>query len=138
MAQHMPTTNKELAIRLFVEVFDHHDLSAVDGLLGPGFVFHNAATDIHGPAGWKAFAAEWINGFSDLHVVVDFAIAEDDRVLLHWRAEGTHTGEFRGTPATGRRISASGLTLMRFSDGEIFEMWDETAAFGRLESLTVT
>ncbi len=50
-------------------------------------------------------------GSTDLSVRIDFAMAEEDRVLLHWRATGTHTGVFRGTPATGRSVSASGLIL---------------------------
>ncbi len=65
-------------------------------------------------------------------------MAEEDRVLLHWQAEGTHQGAFRGTPATGRRVSASGLTLIRISAGKIEEMWDEVEAFGTLQPLTVT
>jgi predicted ester cyclase len=131
-------TNKETATRLFLEVFDHKDLDAADGLLAPDVVFHNAGTDIVGIAGWKAWAAEWLTGFPDTRATVDFVMAEADRVLYHWRAEGTHTGEFRGRAATGRKIAASGLTLCRVVGGRVVEVWDETEAFGEFEALTVS
>ena len=131
-------SNKGIAIRLYCETFDNHDLGIADDLLAPGFVFHDAGSEFRGREGWKAFAGDWLTGFPDLSLDVDFAMAEEDRVLLHWRGEGTHTGEFRGVPGTGRRISASGLTLFRFSSGKIEEMWDEVEAFGELQALTVT
>ena len=138
MSEPTPESNKDIAIRLYRETFDNHDLGIADKLLAPGFIFHNAGSEIRGREGWRAFAGDWLTGFPDLGLTVDFAMAEDDRVLLHWRGGGTHTGEFRGTPATGGRISASGLTLFRLSSGRIEEMWDETEAFGELQALAVT
>jgi predicted ester cyclase len=131
-------SNKDAAIRLFDETFNRHNLAVADQVLAPDLVFHNAGTEIRGPSGWKAFAGEWLQGFPDTNFTVDFSMAEGDRVLLHWRATGTHTGEFRRRRATGRHITASGLSLMRLSGGKIVEMWDETEAFGELEGLTIT
>jgi steroid delta-isomerase-like uncharacterized protein len=131
-------TNKAVATQLFIDVFDHHDLGAADAFLSPDVVFHNAGTDIRGVEGWKAFARDWLIGFPNTRVTIDFVMAEDDQVLYHWRAEGTHTGEFRGRPATGRHLTASGLSLCRLESGKIREIWDETEAFGEFERLTIT
>jgi steroid delta-isomerase-like uncharacterized protein len=138
MADETLEASKSLAVRLFYDVFDRHDLDVADGLLAPDVVFHNAGTDIRGVEAWKAWAEEWLTGFPDTRVRVDFTMAEDDRVLYHWRADGTHTGLFRGQPATGRHVSASGLSLNRIDEGKIVEIWDETEAFGEFEALTVT
>lgn len=131
-------TNKATAIRLFTEVFGGHDVDAADAYLAAGVVFHNGGKQLRGPEGWKVFAKDWIEGFPDTQMVVDFAMAEDDRVLIHWRAEGTHRGEFFGRSPTGRRLTVSGLTLFRFSSGKIEEMWDQTEAFGEVEAFTIT
>ena len=131
------TTNKAAAIRLYVETFHHHH-DVAEELLSRDLVFHNAGSEIRGHDGWRAFVDGWLTGFPNLHFTVDFSIADEDRVLLHWRADGAHTGEFRGIPATGRHVSASGLTLLRCSAGKIQEMWDEAAAFGELQTLAIT
>jgi steroid delta-isomerase-like uncharacterized protein len=136
MAPQSAESNKAAAVRLYVETLDRHNPDVARELISESLVFHDAADEIRGRDGWMRFVGEWLTGFPDLRLTIDFSIAEQDRVLLHWRAQGTHTGPFRGRPATGRRIAASGLTLFRFSSGRIEEMWDEVAAFGELQTLT--
>ncbi len=138
MGRPTPDSIKDIAIRLYRETFNNHDLGIADDLLAPDFVFHNAGSEIRGREGWRAIAGGWLTGFPDLSLTVDFAMADNDRVLLHWRAEGTHTGDFRGVPATGQLVAAAGLTLFRVSSGKIEEMWDETEAFGKMQAFTVT
>ena len=138
MAHRSAGSNKAAAVRLYLETFQNHNLDVAEELLSPSLVFHNARGEIRGHDGWKAFVEGWLTGFPDMRLTIDFSIADEDRVLLHWRAQGTHTGEFRGTAATGQRVSASGLTLFRFSSGKIQEIWDELAAFGELQTLTIS
>jgi len=137
MVHRTAESNKAAAVRLYLETFQNHDFDVAEELLSPGLVFHNAGREIRGHDGLRVFVEGWLTGFPDLRLTIDFLIADEDRVLLHWRGQGTHTGEFRGIPATGRRVSASGLTLLRFSSGKIEEMWDEVAAFGELQALTI-
>ena len=127
-----------MAIRLFTEVFGGHDPDAADAYLAPDVVFHNAGKQLQGLEAWKAFAREWIGGFPDTDMMVDFAMAEEDRVLIHWRAEGTHRGEFFGSAATGRRLATSGLSLFRMSGGRIEEIWDQTEVFGDVQGFTIS
>lgn len=53
-------------------------------------------------------AARWIGPFAascpDFHLEVVDVIAEGDKVVGHFKCSGTHTGEWRGRPATGRRF----------------------------------
>lgn len=129
---------KDIAADFIRETYNNHNLGLADDVLVPNFAFHNAGKEIRGRDAWKQHVEEWLTGFPDLRVTIGFTMAEGDRVLLHWQAEGTHQGEFRGTLATGRRVLASGLTLFRISSGKIEEMWDEVEAFGTLQPLTVT
>jgi steroid delta-isomerase-like uncharacterized protein len=131
-------TNRNAAVRLYRETFGNRNLAVADELLAANFVFHNAGLEIQGLDGWKAFAEGWLDGFPDLDISVDFSIADDERVLLHWKGHGTHGGRFRGVPATERIVSVSGLTLFRFAFGKIEEMWDQVAAFGEFQSLRVS
>src|SRR5438876_5266736 len=40
-----------------------------------------------------------------------------------WTARGTHQGELRGIPATGKQVPVTGITISRFVDGKEGEAW---------------
>jgi predicted ester cyclase len=63
-------------------------------------------------------------------------IGEDDKVVNRWTLHVTHTGEFRGIPATGKRITITGIGIFRFSeDGKVVESWDSLDQLGMLKQL---
>ena len=53
-------------------------------------------------------AERWIGpfreSFPDFHMTVVDVIAEADKVVGYFKCSGTHQGEWRGIPATGRRF----------------------------------
>jgi predicted ester cyclase len=53
-------------------------------------------------------ARRWIgpfrDSFPDFHMEVVDVIAEDDKVVGYFKCSGTHGGEWRGHPPTGRRF----------------------------------
>jgi predicted ester cyclase len=63
---------------------------------------------------------------------------EDDKVVNRWTLHVTHTGEFRGIPATGKRITITGIGIFRFSEeGKVVESWDSLDQLGMLQQLGV-
>lgn len=52
-------------------------------------------------------------------------IAEGDRVVARMTITGTHTGDFYGIPATGKRIHVSGIYIVRIANGKIVGHWGE-------------
>ena len=58
---------------------------------------------------------------SDL--TIEDLIADEDRVAARLTAVGTHLGEFRGIPATGRRITTETFDIVRVADEKIAERW---------------
>jgi predicted ester cyclase len=46
-------------------------------------------------------------------------IENDDMLVIRGRNSATHTGEFLGVPATGRRISYDTIDMFRVRDGRI-------------------
>jgi steroid delta-isomerase-like uncharacterized protein len=58
--------------------------------------------------------------FSDRHFTVEDMIAEDAKVAILWTNTGTHTREYAGIPATGKRTSGKGSAFFTFDgDGKI-------------------
>lgn len=60
----------------------------------------------------------------DLHVTIEEIIAEGDDAVVRWRFQGTHCGDVAGLPASGRLCEFSGMTWLKFRDGQVIEGWD--------------
>ena len=61
--------------------------------------------------------------FPDLEMTIEQQIAEGPWVATRVTYRGTHTGEFAGVPATGRRIEYAGTAMDRLENGKVVEMW---------------
>jgi predicted ester cyclase len=46
-----------------------------------------------------------LRGLPDLHVAVEDVIAEGDKVVSRNTVTGTHQGEYRGLPPTGKSVT---------------------------------
>ncbi len=58
-------------------------------------------------------------------------IAEGDKVVERWRASGTFTGEpYLGTTPTGKKFSATGISIYRIAHGKIVEHLAEADFLG--------
>ena len=58
----------------------------------------------------------------------DDIMAEDDRVILRWTFEGTHTGPLFGRKPTGKRVKTYGYEMVKLRDGLIVEHKDDGGA----------
>jgi steroid delta-isomerase-like uncharacterized protein len=89
-------------------------------------LYFTSATTFNGVAGLgRQFAriAEMRRAFSDLDMTIEQQIAEGPWVATRVTWRGTHTGEFAGNPATGRRIEYAGTAMDRLENGKVVEMW---------------
>jgi predicted ester cyclase len=111
-----------LPVRLF-QIISSGQFDAIDGLLHPEFVTHGPAGQQQDAAGLLAMLAAFHTGFPDMNVSALDVITEGDRCAWRVDGEGTHTGEFMGVPATGRRVRFTGVDLAVVVDGRLFEHW---------------
>ncbi|MFF0428837.1 ester cyclase [Streptomyces sp. NPDC004520] len=96
---------------------------AVDDLTAPDLVFH-APVPV-GATGAEALKRVWgvlLRAFPDLRVTVEETVAEGDRVVSRNTVTGTHLGEYRGMPPTGKPVSYGEIFVFRFEDGRIAEI----------------
>ncbi|KJE19784.1 putative ester cyclase [Frankia torreyi] len=113
--------NKEIARRLYEEVVNYGKAELLETFVADD---GDDATRQH--AGWSIGRAgfrehlEWLrSAVPDVRTTVTDLVAEDDRVVVYWRIEGTHQGELFGAPATGKPIDATSISLITFRDGQI-------------------
>jgi predicted ester cyclase len=83
------------------------------------------AEPIRGLDAAMEFNAALFAGFPDLKQTVLSLIIDGDEAAYRHRLEGHHTGPFIGLAPTGRSVSITGMTWLRFSEGKIVERWYE-------------
>jgi steroid delta-isomerase-like uncharacterized protein len=76
--------------------------------------------------------------FPDLQLSIQDQLAEDGRLAIRYVGQGTHQGEFLGIPATGRKVSYTGMLMVRLEDGRIAEFWAQPDLLGVLRQLGAT
>src|SRR5690349_7150820 len=115
--------NKAIVDRFYTEVLNGKNMTVADELLDPGFVDHAApphpGTDrefLHGfwPHVWRV-------AFPDWYIDVQEVVAEGDKVVGRYVASGTQQGELMGFPASGKKITVTGMNLFRLANGKIVE-----------------
>lgn len=74
---------------------------------------------------FKAYARMSNTAFPDLVVTVLDQIAEGDRVVTRWSAEGTHLGDFMGHPGTGKKVKIKAIHIHQIIEGRIAALWEE-------------
>jgi len=78
----------------------------------------------------------YFEAFPDMHVSLDELIAEGDSVFLRSTLTGTHDGEYKGIPATGRHVAAESAEVFRIHDGKFAGYWCLTNVAGLMRQLT--
>jgi len=60
-----------------------------------------------------------------------------DMVVTRWTVTGTHTGNLGAIPATGRRVSVTGISCGRVENGKMVEAWTNWDTLGMMQQLGV-
>ena len=75
----------------------------------------------------KAFQDGWqrpfLNAFSDKICTDEARLAEGEWVAAFGRQEATHSGDFMGIPATGKRVTIRYMDFWKVEDGKIRDNW---------------
>jgi predicted ester cyclase len=122
----MSEQNKQVVREYYERVLNGRDLDAV----GEFFV------DERMVEGVKGGCFRYFEAFPDLHVALDDLIAEGDRVFVRSTMTGTHDGEYKGIPATGRHVAAESAEVFRVADGKFVGYWCLANVAGLMRQLT--
>jgi steroid delta-isomerase-like uncharacterized protein len=133
----MPTDNKAIVRRLYDEVWNKRKLEVVEALISPSHALNDplASDSQVGPKLYKQRVVEFTNGFPDCRFTIEDMIAEKGKVVASWTFSGTHKGEFRGIPATGKKVSVEGITIHLIANGKILDSFARWDALGLLRQL---
>jgi len=127
--------NKVIARRFFEEILSRTNLSATEEIVSPEFIGYFPVGLIDGLDGVMNFVMMSSYAFPDLEYVPQDMVAEEDKVVVRWSAHGTHRGVFEGIAPTGKRISWTGISILRIADGKVVEDRASADLLGVLEQL---
>jgi steroid delta-isomerase-like uncharacterized protein len=130
-ASTLQENNKAIARRAFEEILSNARFELTDQFYARDFINHGVHSDAtleHDQAALKG----WHQAFSNIAIVPEKLIAEDDLVTIYWIARGINTGTGNGLPATGKKVELAGITIWRIEDGKIKEEW---SAFDQLSMM---
>lgn len=135
----MPRDLKDVAHDYMEQVWNQRKLELIDEMIASNFVQHEPQSPfpVTGTDGVRRFIEHYLVAFPDLHFTVDDIIAEGQTVVTRWTSTATHTGDLSGIPATGRRISVTGMFCGRVENGKFVESWSNWDALGLLQQLGV-
>lgn len=117
--------------KVWDEVINEGKVSVLDTAYAPNVVLHSVP-EIKGAANAKAYYANYVTGFSDRKFIVKEIFAQGNKLTKYWEFKATHTGDFFGIPATGKKIDVEGCTIATIVNGKITE---ERDFFDNLEFL---
>ena len=127
---------KVIAARFFEEVWNRHDVNAIDALFAPDFVDHYLSLPrTPDRDGFKQECIAYLTALPDTSVTIEDQIAEGDRVVSRVVFRGTHTGPLGPVPATGRSVESTGCIILRIADGLVAERWGNIDDLGTMRQL---
>lgn len=130
--------NKAVVRREMEELFNQGgNINVADEIIAPNYISYEPTSgEVRGIEGAKQFATTYREAFPDLENTIEDMVAEGDKVVVRFRARGTHQGETEAFgPPTGKRMEITGITIKRLSDGKIVEAWTNFDALGMMQQL---
>jgi predicted ester cyclase len=130
--------NEALIREMIEEVWCKGDLVAVDRYFAIDYVDHSPLPgQAPGAAGHKEAVATIRSAFPDLYLILEDIFCEGDKVALYYTMQGTHRGQFMGTPPTNKPFSVTGMINVRIAEGKVVERWANLDTLGLMKQLGV-
>ncbi|MCH9626994.1 MAG: hypothetical protein S4CHLAM2_06280 [Chlamydiales bacterium] len=115
--------NKSLIEKYMLEVWNKKNLAMIANVF-------SESTRIHSPLGQFKSREEmtetiqkWILAIPDLNVTLLHTLEDNDIVVSHWRATGTHQKALNGIEAQGKPITYQGMSMYRLENEKVIEYW---------------
>ena len=67
--------------------------------------------------------------------LIQDAVAENDKVVILWQMQGTHTADLFGIPPTGKAVKVRGMSLLRLENGQVVENTVSEDTMGLMQQL---
>ncbi|MCA1562013.1 MAG: ester cyclase [Acidobacteria bacterium] len=124
----MPGAPDAVIRQWFKDVWDDGHEDAIGRMLAPDARVHGLSgadgPPIIGAKDFTSFFRAFQSALSDISIVVQRTVVQDDMCAAFCRVTALHTGDTLGAPASGEMVDFSGISIARVRDGKIVEAWN--------------
>jgi predicted ester cyclase len=121
------------AVRACLENASAGNFDALDEIVTQDYVLH--PEEVRGADGLKEMVQGYRDALSGLSVTIEQQLTDGDYVTTRSTMRGTHDGDLIGTPATGRDVAFTMITISRCEGGRIVEEWELADVAGLLAQI---
>lgn len=134
----MSTEQNKNIVRRYQEIYNRNELDSLREVVAENVLTPKIMPGLKsGLEGAKQVHAITLIGMPDWHTAIEELIAEGDKVVARITMTGTHTGDFWGIAATGKRVEFTGIYIVSIVAGKIVEHWGEEDGVSLLQQLGV-
>lgn len=120
----MSLEENKVLLRQYLDAWGRGDLTQLRQMLAANYVSYDPTTGASLGDDFEAEACRiWHDSFDDVQVHIKQILAEGDRVTVYWLLTSTHTREFMGIAATGKKVSVPGMEINHIVNGRIAGIW---------------
>jgi steroid delta-isomerase-like uncharacterized protein len=97
---------------------NQHDLDGIMATFGEEAWYDNEPVGEHhdGRDSVRAYYEDLLRALPDLHIEIHQRHVTDDHVIIETTISGTHEGDWRGLPGTGREVEFDTCAVFAFDD----------------------
>jgi len=118
------------------EVWNAKNLDVLDELYQPDARIYLSTEVIVGSERLRdEFIRPTQEAFPDMIHTIQDIVADDDKVAMRYKGEGSHSKEFSGKSATFKTLRYEGVILFRMREGRVSEVWNHSNWSERFEAL---
>lgn len=100
------------------------ELDAIGEFFTPDYIAHVTGRDITGGhVAIRKILDTYYRAFTNMNVDVEILLESTDRIAWQRTMRATHTGNFKGFPATNQEITWRDMIVSRFDGDRIAEEW---------------
>ncbi len=130
----MSVEENKASVRTFIEAGNRGDVEGNVKYTAPACLLNG---EPFGREGDRQRSQMMLAAFPDGQYTIDDMVGESDKVVLRWTFRGKHQGEMMGLPPTGKEITLVGISIYRFENGLITEIWEHYDKLGFYQQLGV-
>ena len=131
----MSTEENKALLRSGIEKFNQGNMAAVSETWTLDLVYHdpnNPQVRTHNE--YKQFLTDFLAAIPT-QITIEDMIAEGDKVVARFTLRGTHQGQWRSAPPTGKSVTYTATQTYRYVDGKVAEIWVNNDIFSFVQQL---
>lgn len=105
----------------FIRFINTGDIKLGQSIISPDVVFHapTSPKPMHGFQGYIDVLDMMRSALPDVNWKAEEFIQDNNKVMVRFTMNGTHTNSFMGIPASGKKISITAMNIYEFCNGKI-------------------